>query len=292
MFKKLVSRILQKDIGENVNIENVDSLVKTVLRAKAPHLYYSYLQMLDPTPTISMHASDKFDKSKELSPSCKDIWIFGYGSLVWKADFPFIDRLPGFITGYERKFYQNSIDHRGVPSFPGRVVTLVPTNNDSSKVYGVAYRIAESNVKEVLSHLDYREKNGYDRCSLVFNIYNSKCTVDVIMYVANADNDSFAGNISEESKIAEQIYKAVGPSGFNREYVYNLEEAMVNLFPGIEDHHLHKLVQLLREKESKDKQEIQQLLNSINEAISKDTNQDVIENEIVSLLLNFIDCNK
>uniref|UniRef100_T1H797 glutathione-specific gamma-glutamylcyclotransferase n=1 Tax=Megaselia scalaris TaxID=36166 RepID=T1H797_MEGSC len=164
-----------------------------------------------------------------------DIWIFGYGSLVWKADFPFIDRLPGFITGYERKFYQNSIDHRGVPSFPGRVVTLVPTNN--VQVYGVAYRIASQRS----SHLDYREKNGYDRCSLVFNIYNSKCTVDVIMYVA-MQNDSFAGNISEESKIAEQIYKAVGPSGFNREYVYNLEEAMVNLFPGIEDHHLHKLV--------------------------------------------------
>jgi cation transport regulator ChaC len=54
------------------------------------------------------------------------IWVFGYGSLVYRPGFEYARRVEGFIRGYRRVFHQGSTDHRGTPEFPGRTVTLAP----------------------------------------------------------------------------------------------------------------------------------------------------------------------
>ncbi|KAJ8709115.1 hypothetical protein PYW07_008941 [Mythimna separata] len=173
------------------------------------------------------------------------MWVFGYGSLVWKVDFKYERKVVGYIKGYLRRFYQHSIDHRGVPGRPGRVVTLIQSNNPNSKVWGVAYKIRKEDVDQVTQHLDFREKNGYIKRTVTFHPKEALEPFELTLYVATEENESYAGEASIED-IAKQVVTSQGPSGTNKEYVYNLAAAMRELAPDVEDDHLFSLEAAVR----------------------------------------------
>ena len=90
-----------------------------------------------------------------------NVWLFGYGSLIWRPDISYVERRPARLHGWERRFWQGSHDHRGVPHRPGRVVTLV--EEIAGHCDGVAYLVDAEEVEAIFATLDHREKNGYRR---------------------------------------------------------------------------------------------------------------------------------
>ena len=165
-----------------------------------------------------------------------ELWLFGYGSLIWKTDFDYADRRPARLHGWERRFWQGSHDHRGTPEAPGRVLTLVAVHGASCD--GMAYRITA----DVLEALDRREKNGYLRVRAPLAFADGERT-DGLVYIATADNAAWLGPDSDEA-IARQIASATGPSGSNRDYVLHLADAL--RAHGADDAHVFAVEDRLR----------------------------------------------
>ncbi|MFT7338955.1 MAG: cation transport protein ChaC [Marinobacter maritimus] len=148
----------------------------------------------------------------------ESIWLFGYGSLIYKVDFPFLEQRPASIHGWARRFWQGSHDHRGTPAAPGRVVTLIEQPGAICK--GMAFRVSP----KVFEYLDVREKNGYLRFTTTLTFDNGSHG-EGLVYIATEDNEAFLGH-APEADIARQIASAVGPSGPNTEYLLRLAESL------------------------------------------------------------------
>ena len=149
------------------------------------------------------------------------IWLFGYGSLIYKVDFPYIERRPASIRHWARRFWQGSHDHRGTPEAPGRVVTLV--SQPDAVCIGMAYLITPA----VFTQLDLREKNGYLRLTTEIDLGEGE-QAEGLVYIATAENAAFLGP-APEAEIARHIAASSGPSGANRDYLLQLAAALREL---------------------------------------------------------------
>lgn len=176
----------------------------------------------------------------------EDLWIFGYGSLLWRPSFPFAARRQGWVEGWARRFWQGSTDHRGTPSAPGRVVTLVELPGE--RCWGLAYRIAAMDRDRVLEELDLRERGGYSRVQLVVHPAED-APFSALTYVATPENPEYVGP-APEAAIARTIAASYGPSGSNLEYVLRLEDALRQW--GAEDPHVFELARHLRRLQALD----------------------------------------
>src|SRR5579871_515675 len=89
-----------------------------------------------------------------LDHAAGDLWVFGYGSLIWRPGFEFAERVPAHIVGMRRSLCVYSFDHRGTPERPGLVLGL----DFGGACRGIAYRVAPAERARTLSYLRRREQ--------------------------------------------------------------------------------------------------------------------------------------
>ena len=172
------------------------------------------------------------------------MWVFAYGSLIFRPGFAFIRQAPATVSGYTRRFWQGSPDHRGTPTHPGRVVTLV--KQPDSRCQGIVFEVDDAFTTEVLTYLDDRESGGYDRLKIQARL-ETGLTVDAWTWIAPRTNANFLGD-AEPSAMVQQILGAKGQSGTNRDYVLKLAMNLAGL--GIEDGHVQDLARWIREADT------------------------------------------
>lgn len=169
------------------------------------------------------------------------MWIFAYGSLIFRPDFDFVERRRAYVKGYARRFWQASPDHRGTPEAPGRVATLVPFDGETCG--GCAYRLDPRDEDAVLERLDERERAGFDRVPLpMTDAPDVAPFAEGIAWVASSRNPYFTGPIDEDT-LARHVLRSRGPSGPNVDYVVRLHDALSAL--DVVDAHVEALVRAI-----------------------------------------------
>lgn len=177
-------------------------------------------------------------KPQDIIAAKSSLWIFGYGSLVWKPDFKYKRSKVGFVRGYKRRFWHGDDYHRGNHHLPGRVVTLI--EDDDECTWGVAFEVTGAQVEESLKYLDVRETacGGYLTKMVEFQPQGEgAAAVQALVYIATADNPLFLGPASPQA-IGARIAVSRGNTGHNLEYLLRLAAFMRSSCPHVDDQHL------------------------------------------------------
>lgn len=177
-------------------------------------------------------------KPQDVVHGKSSLWIFGYGSLVWKPNFAHKRSTVGYIKGYKRRFWHGDDFYRGDKENPGRVVTLI--EDEEACTWGVAYEVTGPQIEETLQYLNVREvvMGGYITEVVEFTPRErGQSSLTALVYIATADNPIYLGP-APDTEIAAQIATCRGSTGLNIEYLVRLAEFMRLYCPDVEDHHL------------------------------------------------------
>jgi cation transport protein ChaC len=172
-----------------------------------------------------------------------DLWVFGYGSLMWRPGFPFIEQVPARLIGEHRALCVYSFVHRGTPEKPGLVLGL----DRGGACRGIAFRVAEANRAETVAYLRAREQvtSVYREVTRSVWLQNdARQRVSALTYVVDRGHVQYAGRLS----LAEQlrhVRQGHGQSGSNRDYVLATVKAIEA--EGFRDAQLHQLATMLHD---------------------------------------------
>jgi glutathione-specific gamma-glutamylcyclotransferase len=170
----------------------------------------------------------------------QDLWVFGYGSLMWRPDFPFVEQARARLGGYHRAFCVSSTHHRGSAARPGLVLGL----DQGGTCAGVAYRVAASDAAMVLGYLRKREliSGVYREARVALELHEDKHrAVSALAYIVERCHPSYTGPQTLAEK-AHLIRGARGVSGENLDYLLATVRQLAAL--GIREPSMERLVTL------------------------------------------------
>jgi cation transport protein ChaC len=171
-----------------------------------------------------------------------DLWVFGYGSLIWRPGFEYVERVPAHIVGLHRSLCIYSFDHRGTPERPGLVLGL----DFGGACRGIAYRVAAARRAATLAYLRDREQTTAVYREVVRGVWleaEPARRVDALCYVVDRGHVQYAGRLTHDRQL-HIVRQGHGRSGNNRDYVIETVKALEAL--GIVDHDLHVLAERLK----------------------------------------------
>lgn len=150
------------------------------------------------------------------APDYSEVWVFGYGSLMWNPCFSYVERRTGTVRGHSRRFCVLSARARGTPQSPGLGLGL--ERREDGDCCGVVYRLAGHSLDAGLQALWIREMTSGIYQPHWLPVATELGDITALTFVVDPDHPQYAGGLSPEEKAAI-IVGATGHYGPCREYL-------------------------------------------------------------------------
>jgi glutathione-specific gamma-glutamylcyclotransferase len=159
----------------------------------------------------------------------EDVWVFGYGSLMWRPGFAYEERHHARLNGFHRALCVYSYVHRGTPEQPGLVLGL----DRGGACRGVAYRVASAQAGETIAYLRAREQatDVYLERYIHVTLDDGR-RVRALVYLVDRDHCQYAGRLPR-NELLRLVRQGIGQSGPNPEYVRNTHAELASI--GVND---------------------------------------------------------
>ena len=165
------------------------------------------------------------------------LWIFAYGSLIWKPEFEFSERAPARIFGFHRRLCLRSIRYRGTEQCPGLVAGL----DRGGSCAGIAYRLTSAAVQTQFARLWEREMfmGSYAAHWLRAKRLDTGAVVHALGFVVRRDAVNYCGELAED-QLMDVLVRACGIYGSSLDYLRHTVQAL--RADGLRDPHLEQLL--------------------------------------------------
>ncbi|MEZ5924444.1 MAG: gamma-glutamylcyclotransferase [Hyphomicrobiaceae bacterium] len=181
---------------------------------------------------------DSLDATLARSPAARSLWVFGYGSLMWRPELDYIEKHVGTLAGFSRSFCLWQWRYRGSRERPGLMLAL----DEGVRCDGVLYRLEGAEIRAQLVRLWRREMTGMGYEPRWVDVESAEGPIRALTFHANRSGHRYAGRLPLQT-IAAHIATACGQSGPNASYL--LETWRSCREAGIDDAYVEELQYLV-----------------------------------------------